>query len=222
MLGAKIFVDFGKFSYEECIKKLNKQIVFIKDGNQPLKKTEIQKQIHYDEEKKEEQKNEEEKKEVLVTHVEETLVKNDETKTEPIKENHKDKYEEPKPHLHENSKHEDIEEKKHEVHHNKQHNISNDKTDSIIETVLKSIGVKASVSDWTETDVDNWFLEKKILYSIKQNISPCDGNVLGQLYKMSVDVPEFFYSCLRNDTKANLKDLAFFANQLRLLHEKKN
>jgi hypothetical protein len=76
---------------------------------------------------------------------------------------------------------------------------------------------KKSVYLWTIEDTENWFNNKKIHSSIKENMSPCDGRLLEQLYKMSHEVPEFFYSTLRLDTKANLKDIACFTVELRLL-----
>ena len=219
MLGAKIFIDFGKISFEECIKKLNQQIAFIKEDHHNMKLPQIKTEVQKVEEKQDHKK-------AAKPHADEASKKlneehNEDAKTVSKHKESKDKMinvdiEEPKFHSDGQSQ---PEENKPEVH---VASINEQKTETLLVTIVKNLGIKQLVSEWTETDVENWFHEKKILYSIKQNISPCDGNVLGQLYKMSIDVPEFFYSCLRNDTKANLKDLAFFANQLRLIHEKKN
>ena len=98
--------------------------------------------------------------------------------------------------------------------------------ETIIQTVIikeeaSLLECKKSIYQWNDDDVNNWLLNKNITLSIKENILPCDGRLLEQLYKMSIEVPEFFYTSLRTDTKANLKDIATFATELRLLFVKK-
>jgi hypothetical protein len=76
---------------------------------------------------------------------------------------------------------------------------------------------KSSVYYWTEAEVDKWLNDQNIKASIIENISPCDGKLLDQLHQMSKEVPEFFFSCLRADSKASLKDVAYFTSELKSL-----
>lgn len=78
-------------------------------------------------------------------------------------------------------------------------------------------GYEDKISSWNQVETENWFKNRRISIPIRENMSPCDGRLLSQLYKMSNEVPEFFYSTLRSDTKASLKDIAIFASELDLL-----
>ena len=71
------------------------------------------------------------------------------------------------------------------------------------------------VINWTEVEVNLWFKNRNISFYITDNLSPCDGKILEQLYQMSKEVPEFFYSTLRADAKANIRDIAYFTSELR-------
>ncbi len=89
---------------------------------------------------------------------------------------------------------------------NNETNVSGLSTDELKLTLL-----------WSENEVMIWMNAKQINSSIKENILPCNGRVLHQLYKMSADIPEFFYTILRSDTNSNLKDMAHFTSELKLL-----
>ena len=73
------------------------------------------------------------------------------------------------------------------------------------------------VSDWNEQEANLWFKNKKITNSILENLSPCDGKLLKQLHITLNEVPEFFHSILRADSKASLKDIVIFTGELREL-----
>lgn len=73
--------------------------------------------------------------------------------------------------------------------------------------------------NWTETQVQKWFIEKKIDQSIIKNISPCDGRVLYELFMIKNETPEFFYKSIgyvNNSFKnSNLRDIAHFSYELK-------
>ena len=79
---------------------------------------------------------------------------------------------------------------------------------------------KKAICDWSKQEVDLWFKNKKITSSIVENLSPCDGNLLDQLHLTLNQVPEFFHSILRSDSKASLKDIVIFTGELRALFKK--
>ena len=71
--------------------------------------------------------------------------------------------------------------------------------------------------DWNEEDVNNWFKRRRINESIVECLTPCHGSLLKQLYITLIEIPEFFHSILRSDSKASLKDIVYFASELKLL-----
>ena len=143
MLGTKIYIDFTKYEFQDCVERVKKELLMIKNQN-----------------------------------------------SEPV-----------------------INEQKSEMA-----NELIGKPESSI--ILASNNIK-SIFNWSEADAEMWFNSKNMNASIKENFSPCDGRLLEQLYKMSIEVPEFFYTTLRTDTKASLKDIAYFSSELRLLFVKK-
>lgn len=82
---------------------------------------------------------------------------------------------------------------------------------------LQSFTVKEI--NWTETQVQKWFSEKKIDPTIIRNISPCDGRVLYELFIIKNETPEFFYKSIgfaNNSFKnTNLRDIAHFSYELK-------
>ena len=94
-----------------------------------------------------------------------------------------------------------------------------------ISSVLKSkanetlILVK-KISDWSELDVQNWLVTKKVATQIIEAITPCDGLLLVELFQILKTAPEFFYSNLRIESKASVKDLANFSSELRFIFNK--
>ena len=230
ILGAKIYIDFAKYSFDECIKKLNKQIILMKvDNHRPLKiieRIEVKHEAHEDTSKEQSQDDNpkinvedgQNKDASLETvHQDEQRDAVEQTKEQEIEEDSKTDSQNENVHKETLNIIEGSEEGSNYIKEP-----DNEHKEQEYDEIIKNYSNTKTVNEWVEIDVDNWFTEKKINNSIKANISPCDGKVLEQLFKMSIEVPEFFYSCLRNDTKANLKDLAFFATELRVLNEKKN
>jgi hypothetical protein len=80
--------------------------------------------------------------------------------------------------------------------------------------------METSVSSWSEEDVCNWFRNKKIKVSIREYLTPCDGKVLEELFKISKESRDFFLTKLDLDSNVNLKDIAFFRVELRSLFMK--
>ncbi len=73
------------------------------------------------------------------------------------------------------------------------------------------------VYSWSKEDVYNWFNDRKIDSSIKESLTPCDGKMMAELYKISQDNSDFFLSTLYSDSKARLKDIVFFRIELKSL-----
>lgn len=77
--------------------------------------------------------------------------------------------------------------------------------------------------NWTESQVQKWFSEKKIDASIIRNISPCDGRVLYELFMIKNETPEFFYKSIGfvNNTfkNATLRDIAHFSYELKKIFQ---
>ena len=86
----------------------------------------------------------------------------------------------------------------------------------VIKSKVPSTERKA-VSNWSEEQVKEWFNNTKISNLIAENLAPCDGVLLEQLYATMTEVPEFFHSILRSDSKASLKDIVVFTSALKAL-----
>jgi len=71
----------------------------------------------------------------------------------------------------------------------------------IIKNPVVDVVQSKETYNWSEYQVENWLLEKKINKSIQENVSPCDGKILFQLYEMMNTAPEFFYSSIVHQTK---------------------
>jgi hypothetical protein len=84
--------------------------------------------------------------------------------------------------------------------------------------------LKQNKLEWKEEDVDSWIHEKKFSQTLIENIKPCNGKILYQLFIMCKNAPEFFYSSLRNESNNNisLKDLALFSYELNNLFNEEN
>lgn len=72
---------------------------------------------------------------------------------------------------------------------------------------------------WNEKQVEKWLEEKNFNDHLLNNLRPCDGKILFQMFNMLETVPEFFYSTIRSDSnnKITLKDLAKFSFELKQL-----
>jgi hypothetical protein len=165
MLGAKIYIDFTKYEFEECISRLKKELFSIIEIKNELKN---------------------EKK----TPAQTVEVETNETKTE-VKVSGKQFVD--------------------KVFG------KNDIKKIIPETEISKPIVSHPAHLWTEAEINFWLIDKNISPAIILNVSPCDGKLLEQLFRMSKEVPEFFFSSLRADTNASLKDIAYFTSELKIL-----
>jgi len=77
------------------------------------------------------------------------------------------------------------------------------------------------IINWTEVDVEKWIEEKNIQSSILNNIRPCDGKLLFELFSIKIQAPDYFKeSLMANQDIANqfsLRDYAVFFNELKKL-----
>lgn len=75
------------------------------------------------------------------------------------------------------------------------------------------------VSEWTEKDVGKWLTEKKIHPDIVHDVKSFDGKLLGELFSIKNESPEFFYKSMTFSRKTykpiSLKDLAYFTSELK-------
>jgi len=75
---------------------------------------------------------------------------------------------------------------------------------------------------WTEKDVDDWLLEKKIHPCILDALRPSNGKILYEIFLMKTKASSFFYESLltKNPTLA-LRDYAVFSNEINTLFKNK-
>ncbi|XP_033102508.1 uncharacterized protein LOC117105466 [Anneissia japonica] len=62
--------------------------------------------------------------------------------------------------------------------------------------------IKADISNWTSSDVEKWLKEIK-LEECRSAMKDVDGDILMQMYRMSKEAPDFFYSRLERDFEMN-------------------
>jgi hypothetical protein len=74
---------------------------------------------------------------------------------------------------------------------------------------------------WVQEDVEKWFAEKNLNLEILNDLKPCDGKLLRQLFIMSNAAPDFFYHALSSKKYLSLRDTAMFASELAILFQKK-
>ena len=70
---------------------------------------------------------------------------------------------------------------------------------------------------WSPKKVATWLLEKKIHPVIVDNINPCSGKILHQLYEMQQTAPEFFYRSITSNQNVPTSNVAMFAYELKSL-----
>ncbi len=75
---------------------------------------------------------------------------------------------------------------------------------------------KNDASKWSENDVEIWFKAKGNLL-IYEQIKPCDGLLLQQLYDMQINAPEFFYQYISMDNKLDKRSILVFSSALKHL-----
>ncbi len=75
--------------------------------------------------------------------------------------------------------------------------------------------------NWSEIDVEKWILEKNIQSSILNNIQPCNGKLLFELFSIKNQAPVFFKEFLMANhdiaDQFSLRDYAVFFNELKNL-----
>ena len=73
--------------------------------------------------------------------------------------------------------------------------------------------------NWSESDVEKWFLEKKIHSNIELHCKPCNGQLLYEFYLIKVESPDFFYRSLainkNNNKPVLIRDVAIFSLELK-------
>ncbi len=67
---------------------------------------------------------------------------------------------------------------------------------------------------WTESDVENWIKDKNVNKDILDNVLPCNGKLLNQLYKMKQEAPEFFYNSITSKKSIPTREVAMFTLEL--------
>lgn len=87
------------------------------------------------------------------------------------------------------------------------------------ETTHDSTKTSTKKLEWSEADVDKWLSETNVHPVIVNNLRPCNGKILYQLFTMLDNAPEFFYQAMRADSNNAilLKDLAYFSYELNRL-----
>ena len=85
---------------------------------------------------------------------------------------------------------------------------------------LEAIQPINTPAEWTENQVEKWSIEKKILKDILENILPCNGKILNQLYNIKVEAPEFFYKSISSNKVLPTREIAIFTLELDILFKK--
>ena len=196
MLGARIYIDFTKYDFEECTSRLKKELTSVK-GNKIEEKTGKNNDTAQSQSNKTEFS---ETQEAIITKI------INETDSKKINGENIDNKTETKQEKADNNV---ISEPKKII-------IPLARTHSKPKKELSKTE-KSSVYYWTEIEVNKWLNDQNIKPTIIENISPCDGKLLDQLFQISKEVPEFFFSSLRADSKASLKDVAYFTSELKSL-----
>jgi hypothetical protein len=75
------------------------------------------------------------------------------------------------------------------------------------------------IESWNEQNVIEWFKENNLNIKILEELKPCNGILLSQLYEMKTEAPEFFYQSLKSN-QVNLNSLILFAFNLKKLFNK--
>jgi hypothetical protein len=159
IMGSKIFVDFTKYDYQECIKRLLKELTPFIDQHKKNSSTTTDVAV-------EDKNNNQKTSSGIAPH------------TSPS----------------EKSKTTD----------------TNKLTSQEEGNHLK----RNALISWTVDDVNKWIDEKKIHKIIKENIAPCNGELLSQYYGIYKNAPEFFFRSINPNAQLTLKDSAHFLNEL--------
>ena len=98
----------------------------------------------------------------------------------------------------------------HKVQINENVNTEKDKIPLI--TSSKKINCNENKTiDWSELEVDNWLSAKNINKTISENVKPCNGKILFQLYEIMISAPEFFFTSITSqDSRISTREVASF------------
>lgn len=91
--------------------------------------------------------------------------------------------------------------------------ITTNKIKSEKQQIIKKKNTK-KVLDWTESQVNEWLKEKKIHKKIVDNITPCNGKLLNQLYSIKSEAPEFFYHSVASNKTLPTIEIVLFVSEL--------
>ena len=80
-----------------------------------------------------------------------------------------------------------------------------------LETSKPSNSCASNVLLWTEGQVKEWFIKNEIEIYIFEELRPCNGKTLKQLFKMKKEAPIFFYQSLKEFRGVKLTSIARFS-----------
>ena len=84
-----------------------------------------------------------------------------------------------------------------------------------------NIIINSSVVKWEEKDVEDWVAKNNIRSSILDNIRPCNGELLYELFSIKTKAPDYFYESLMASEyvvdEFSLRDYAVFFSELKKL-----
>lgn len=91
-----------------------------------------------------------------------------------------------------------------------------DSTNKPINASINNFGVAfetITVEQWSEYQVKEWFESNQIDQRLINDLTPCTGIVLKELYEMRRDAPEAFFQTLNSN-----KDVKFLPSVLKFCH----
>ena len=108
-----------------------------------------------------------------------------------------------------------IEKIKHEIEISNFKSKTNQEENVLVPTNNKT-KKSSEVEKWSETQVQNWFIENKINMKIYEHFSPINGELLVQIYDMKNSAPEFYYQTLKemNNDLRSITLFSMFINKL--------
>lgn len=78
------------------------------------------------------------------------------------------------------------------------------------------------INDWAVDDVNKWFQDNNINKTIIDSLSPCDGQLLAQVYDLNKQAPEFYYQSIsanKSQPAVPIRDILLFTMKLKNLFE---
>ena len=74
----------------------------------------------------------------------------------------------------------------------------------------------------TEEQVKEWFVQNNLNMDIFEYFSPCNGEILKQLYEMKSSAPEFYYKAMHRIEENCLRSIVLFTARLSKLYASVN